>query len=391
MARIIKNLIFNRFFSVTSTPKFLTKRILYYCSSSIDEIWIRPLALASKNSGLDCAVVIIGKEGSIHSKIRAVYSSSDIPLAFISSTDAMSKIKAEVVVTASSGVRRETFPSSLNYLVHTPHSLISLHMGYPSDAFDGYDVLFGCGPHHIEEFNRISEIRGLGKRLSFQIGYSKLDLLMKNYSKQAKKNGISKHVLVAPSWGEGNVLEVMGRELIGGLLDLGYRVTLRPHPSQAVNAAELIANKCVATEGAHNFELEKPADGDFAILEADLLITDFSGISMEFKAIENRPIIFVDGPKKIFNSDWALYDLPVAEIDMRPQLGVVAEAHPAGVIDAVSKAFSIHNPISLEERQKETSFVYNVGACGEASVQALQSLLMENTPLASQDSYKRNT
>ena len=58
-----------------------------------------------------------------------------------------------------------------------PHSLSSLHMIYPEDAFDGYDLIFSAGPHHCDEFREITKARGLKNFGTVPIGYGKLDVL----------------------------------------------------------------------------------------------------------------------------------------------------------------------------------------------------------------------
>ena len=99
-------------FSITK-PKFYSKRILYYCSSAVDEIWIRPLAFEGKKSGLDCSVVIVGIENDISPEVRTLYSQSNVPLEFVVSNSEMSQIQAEIVVTSSSGVKRQIFSGSV--------------------------------------------------------------------------------------------------------------------------------------------------------------------------------------------------------------------------------------------------------------------------------------
>ena len=50
-------------------------------------------------------------------------------------------IKTKIAITASSSVSRSILPTRAEWLIHT-HSLSSLHMIYPEDAFDGYDPFF---------------------------------------------------------------------------------------------------------------------------------------------------------------------------------------------------------------------------------------------------------
>ena len=135
------------------------------------------------------------------------------------SFEGASNIDCQIAVTASSGINRKIFPTKARWLIHMPHSLSSLHMIYPSGSFHGYDLLFSCGPHHDREFY---ELTG---RDTCPVGYGKLDLLAKGSLTSDPCD-----VLIAPSWGSGNLIERFGSSLVKHFEELNLEVVLRPHP-----------------------------------------------------------------------------------------------------------------------------------------------------------------
>ncbi len=48
-------------------------------------------------------------------------------------------------------------------------------------------------------------------------------------------------VLIAPTWGDDSIFNTCGKELIGVLLEAGYRVIMRPHYQSNRQTPEVIA------------------------------------------------------------------------------------------------------------------------------------------------------
>jgi hypothetical protein len=258
--------------------------------------------------------------------------------------------------------------------VHMPHSLASLHMIYPPDAFDGYDVLLACGPHHVEEFERLSRWRGLGARRSFEAGYGKLDVLRADPRAGQRATPVRDapaSVLLAPSSGEGNVLETIGAELCRALLRQGLVVTVRPHPLLCRPGNEVVGALLGEFGGDDRFRLESSRDGDGAIFSADVLISDYSGAAMEFAALGPRPIVFVDVPRKVLNPAWADVAGEPVEVALRPELGTVVAASPGAVAEAAAAG-------SLNTSAQEAALrkvLYDGAPCGERAAGVVADLL----------------
>lgn len=308
--------------------------VLGYASHSIDEIWIRSTLTACARSGINTALA--WSNGDIPAEIIPLYTNAGIALYQNVSHDFMQQCPASVVVTASSGLNKDWFSKKhCQWRIHMPHSIASLHMIYPEDAFDGYNVLFSVGPHHDKEFNALSKLRNLGDRLIFPCGYGKLDVLKELRSLYTNTDINKFHILLAPSWGKENILNVMGKNLIRAMLDEGYFVTLRPHPLFFLEQDPLLGEYEEAFSHDPNYCLENSLGVGSAIFSADILLSDYSGTVQEFTTLTGNPAVFIDVPAKVVNENWEKVNLQPIELASRNNLGPLSPSNVPSVMKAI--------------------------------------------------------
>jgi CDP-glycerol glycerophosphotransferase (TagB/SpsB family) len=122
-----------------------------------------------------------------------------------------------------------------------------------------------------------------------------------------KKNTI----LFAPSWNESkeNLLEKYGFEIINHLIKKEYNVIFRPHPEHYKRFKEIIKKILHNFEKENKFHLSKNLSDLESLEKSNLLITDYSGISLEFIAVFRRPVILIEVGTKKFNKDWNFSNL----------------------------------------------------------------------------------
>lgn len=346
--------------------------IQFFCASPIDEIWIRSTAFACNRRGMSVRVDICGKVEALPQDIRTIYGVAGIGLHFHTSFKQAAGIAARLVVTASSGIDRKLFPTQAVAFIHMPHSLASLHMIYPEDAFDGYDILFAAGPHHEKEFHAITAARSLINQGAMPIGYGKLDILAEQFGSSCRKdNSELPHVLIAPSWGPDNLLDRCGLQLAEELSKRGYKVTIRPHPLFILEQAAVLNELNQLAQTHHTLAIESPFDGDAAIFDADLLIGDYSGASFEFKALRGRPVISVNVGKKVINPHWDQLGLSPVEIALRGELGPIVEPDVDAILHAVNECMDFTG-----ETSDLSSFLYGLpGSCCQRASAALEGML----------------
>lgn len=339
------------------------RQLVFFSSSPVDEVWTRSTALACHKAGLSVEVAIVGDcSKGVGAEALALYKKSGIK-ASSTSFAAAAKIPAQIAVTASSGLERNIFPTSAKYFVHMPHSIVSLHMIYPADSFDGYDVLLAAGKHHVAEWNAMNKT----PKPSFEVGYGKLDVLHEKMLQHSHSKNTKPHVLIAPSWGKDNLLDRCAVALAQACVAEGYHVTVRPHPLFFLDNAPVLG----ALKAVHGITIESPFQGDAAIFTADVLVGDYSGIGFEFAALRNKPVVSVDVGLKIVNPDWQSLGLAPLEIAHRQKLGLVVAPELAQIMGAVKH--SLASPTT-----PMTDYLSSApGECAAKSVAVLQSLVRD--------------
>ncbi|MED5585303.1 MAG: CDP-glycerol glycerophosphotransferase family protein, partial [Verrucomicrobiota bacterium] len=165
-------------------------------------------------------------------------------------------------------------------------------MIYPDGAFAGYDTILACGSHHVQEIQAMNQLTGANKRRAIPVGYGKIDMQLRWKTEQQWENPhcrIAKNtVLIAPSWGQKNIIESMGLELVGKLRKAGIGVTLRPHPGILRNNLQAVAEIRERFDSDDGFTYENPSDKSASFFYSDLMISDYSGVAFEYAFVMER-------------------------------------------------------------------------------------------------------
>jgi len=349
--------------------------VVFFCSNILDEVWIRSTFFECLRRGINVGLVIIDDGIIKDSSVYKLYISASAKIYQTPSWLSASRVNCNLAVTASSGISKQFFPTTAKYLIHMPHSIVSLHAVYPANAFDDYDIIFAASPHHIIEWNWICESRGLGERKVVPVGYGKMDVLKDMAQSREIVKKTKPNILIAPSWGADNVLENLGFELCVELISRGYNVIVRPHPLFLIEGSKALDKITNLSENLEFLEVESPFETDNAIFDSDVLISDYSGIGFEFFILTGRPVISVDVGIKQANTDWKnCGEIPI-EISARNNLGLVVKPDIASILNAINKC--LQNDYKTNTEFANTIVCNSGEACSSHAADNIQYLLKE--------------
>ena len=123
--------------------------------------------------------------------------------------------------------RSKEYPVHYIYLFH---SMFSIHSYLRKGALDNYDTIFCVGPHQVNEIRATEKLYELKPKKIVNYGFGRLDTLLQEKEEFKKSDSNMKDlILITPSYGNENLLEKCGIELIDTLLKSNFRVLLRPH------------------------------------------------------------------------------------------------------------------------------------------------------------------
>ena len=219
--------------------------------------------------------------------------------------------------------RSKTHPVHYIYVFH---SMFSVHSYLRKGAIDHFDTIFCVGPHHVKEIRTAEDVYGLKAKNLIEYGYGNLDTLLEKTStlrQQIPINNDKKRIIIAPSFGVNSLLETKSLEIIKILLDAQYHVTVRPHPITTRKSPHIIKRIQDKFQSNSDFILENDISSYDSFYTSDCMISDWSGVSMEYAFALNQPVIFIDVPKKINNPNFGDIDCKPIEISIRTEIGDV--------------------------------------------------------------------
>ena len=250
----------------------------------------------------------------------------------------------------------------VNNYVYIFHSCVSTHMIYRNDAFSAYDIIFCVGPHHKKEIRKFEKIKGLQKKKLISYGYNRLDSILAKSKSHKFYNKKYKKILIAPSWGKKNLINLCGLTLTNELLKENYEIVLRPHPRSLIEDKETIKEMKKLFLSNSNFYLDEEVIGESGLDYSDVLITDWSGVAIEFAFGKERPVVFVNSPKKINNPLYLKLELEPIEVFIRNEIGLICNLDELNKIGQKIKFLESNQKSILKNiRKAKSSWIYNLG------------------------------
>ena len=297
----------------------------------------------------------------------------------------MMKMDADIVVMTMPDldnyhIKRSYVRKDIEY-IFIPHSMCSLNLTMRTASMDHFDTIFCTGKHQREETEKTEIAYGLPRKKIVDWGYCLLDEMRSVYREKSKRLE-EKTVLVAPSWQKDNIVDNCLEELLTSLRGHGYKIIVRPHPQHVKHQPERM--EALKDKFKNNSEIEIQTDfsSNDTVFNADIMITDWSGIAYEYAFTTYKPVLFVDTPLKIMNPEYEKIDTLPFNILIREKIGRVIQPE-----DAVHAHQIINDMFLIEDSYKETikeyayDYVYNLDQSGEIGgkyiIQTLQNIVKE--------------
>ncbi len=308
-------------------------------------------------------------------------------------------VNCKVFVMTLTDLNKYHLKRSINavHYVYIFHALVSTHMMYLKGAFDHYDSILCVGPHQIQEIRKYEQQQALPPKRLVEAGYYRLEKIMhaaQERKKQQETHTIKEHtftekktgdrirhnrvptILIAPSWGKENVLESCGERLIRLLLNEGYNVIVRPHPETVRRTPHLLRQFQSSFGYDNRFVLELSVASDNSLLAADVLISDCSGVMLEYAFGTERPILSLEAPPKVKNPDYSMLGLEPIELALRPKIGkVIPLEEVENVSQHIRDLLQRQNEYREEIVRLRNQYVFHLGKSPVIGAEYIRGLL----------------
>ena len=249
---------------------------IYYVSSEIDD----------KINNLDVKNIFIGK-GFLMNFFFLIVRAQNM---FLTLTDLGNHVVSKT--------------KNINKYIYYFHAPVSTTKNYTATAFDNYDVILCNGDYQIDEIRKREFIKKIKKKKLIKSGYFYFDYLNNLMNKNIKAN----EILIAPSWNYNskNFINENLEKIIQSALNGGHTVRFRPHP-ESFKRSMLTINNLLKKFSNKKFILDETSENIYSMEKAKCLITDNSGIAIEFVLLFKRPTLYFEDIDKIHNTEFDNY------------------------------------------------------------------------------------
>lgn len=293
----------------------------------------------------------------------------------------MMKMDADVVVMTMPDlenyhIKRSYVRKNIEY-IFIPHSMDSLNMTMRKGSMDHFDTVFATGLHQKEEDEETNKVYNLQNRKIVEWGYTLLDDMIKDYEKNNVKNNETT-VLIAPSWQKDNIVDICLDPILESLKGKNYKVIVRPHPQHVRHMKEKFEKMKEQYKDDKNIEIQTDFSSNNTVFNADLMITDWSGIAYEYAYTTKKPVLFVDTPMKIMNPEYKKISVEPINIWSRKEIGEVISIDECKNIDkTVEKMLKESSKYSEKIKKLVNDTVYNIGHSAEVGANYIISAVQE--------------
>ncbi len=303
-------------------------------------------------------------------------------------------LSANLVLSTTPNIGTKGYPiprsKKINKLIYVSHGFDDMAF-LQRGSLDNYDVVLLMGDVEETNIRKLEELRNLPKKELIPAGLPYLDdLIIKANSdtyltaEELKENANfnsnneSITVLLAPSWGDKGFLKVFGVKFIKELANKKFNIIIRPHPYSFKVERKLVQDIQEKLKHFENIKMDFNSDGSLSFREADILISDFSAVRLDFAFVYQKPFITIP----ISFSEETLQEYEIADLGsswIEEHIDEIGYTLKEGEIDSLD---SIIIKVLSEKSNKEilefrNRHVYNLGNSGEVIADYLISTNIE--------------
>ena len=273
-------------------------------------------------------------------------------------------------------IKRSYVRDDVEY-VFVQHGMGSNNMGMRKGCMDHFDTIFCVGPHQVSEVKETEKEYNLPSKKLIEVGYPLIDEIRNKFQLIEHTKNKRKKILIAPSWQEKNIVDSCLEEILDALKNLDYEIIVRPHP-QEVRLKKDYMEVLKQKYSSDNVIIQTDFTSNNPIMEADLLITDWSGISWEYAFTTLRPILFIDTPMKVMNPEYQRIDTIPLNILLRDKLGKSLKLDQLGqIVEVVEYLIERKLEYSNNIEALAYQYIYNLGSSTEVGAKYIIKSLQE--------------
>ena len=274
-------------------------------------------------------------------------------------------------------IKRSIVRDDIEY-IYMSHGIGSYNLMLRKHAIDYFDTIFVPNEIDYKEIRKMENAYGVKPKTLVKYGFALIDNMIAHYECQVFPKSNTKNILIAPSWQKDNILDLCIDEVLNNLLKSEYQIILRPHPQYIRHFSDMLS--LLEKKYAHyaNFKLQMDFSSNDTVYNADILITDWSGIAYEYSFTTLKPSLFINTPMKVMNPDYQEIDIVPFDIEIRNQIGISVDITQLNTLSNVVEKLLTENCYSQESIHKiREKYLYNVSKSAKVGSDYIINRLIE--------------
>ncbi|HQB06152.1 MAG TPA: CDP-glycerol glycerophosphotransferase family protein [Sphaerochaeta sp.] len=267
----------------------------------------------------------------------------------------LSNLKARMVVMTTPGLNVLQIKRSkdVQHYCHITHSAAGAE--YKTYGMDYYDSVLVGGTGDLEWIRALEEARGDEPKIIEEIGCTYLDV-MRASLKSEEEFWFEEEkpvVLVSPTWGSHGLLSRYGKAVLQALTeDRKYNIIVRPHPQSFIAEGKLMEELQTTFPDSSNLRWDRRNSGLEAMGQADVMVSDFSGIIFDFLFLFKKPILTFKGIFDKRGRDAMDVDREPWNLEILDRIGRTLGEEDLPHLSAIISA-TLQDPVSFEASFQE--------------------------------------
>jgi len=207
----------------------------------------------------------------------------------------LNMLRAGICVMTTPGLdvyqlKRSKMVKHYSHLLHAPVDATI----YRLFSFDYFDSVLLTGDYQAEDIRILEKQRNIPEKKLVTVGCSYLDVYNEKIKNLPAEENHPFTVLVSPSWGVSAILSRFGEKLLDPLAASGWRIIIRPHPQSKKTENEMLENLQERYKDSKNIQWDYERENIYSLNKADIMISDFSGIILDYMFLRDKPVLYVN-------------------------------------------------------------------------------------------------
>ncbi|SCW66740.1 CDP-Glycerol:Poly(glycerophosphate) glycerophosphotransferase [Ruminococcaceae bacterium YRB3002] len=261
-------------------------------------------------------------------------------------------VNAAVVLSTTPGLdvyqwKRSKFADYYIHILHGAYDPASYRMF----GITFFDAILLSGQYQLDQVRFLENKLKTKQKDAVLTGIPYMDELKARLDRTEVEHGDRKTVLLAPSWGPNSIFNKYGTRVLEALTGTDYDIIVRPHPQSFVSEIPMMEEIMAKFPENEHLHWDRSSDNFDVLCKADILISDFSGVILDYALVFDKPIIYADisFTPDCYDYYW-LDDLPW-RIRMLPGIGSKLTEESLGDIKALIDS-CIDDPEYARGREK---------------------------------------